>query len=83
MQEGKKYLSGNHKLYGCKTEVSVRPNGMAVSCSAHYPGSVEDISIMQEILENHRTRLENSNIESEFDDESGILYIHIRICGLF
>ena len=33
MQEGKKYFSGKHKLYGFKTEVTVRPNGIAVACS--------------------------------------------------
>ena len=59
LQEDKRYFSGKHKLYGFKTEVSPRPNGIAVSCSKHYPGSVSDLSIMPIMSEMHEDRLEN------------------------
>ena len=51
MQGGKKYFSRKHKLYGFKMEVTVRPNGMAVACSQHFPGSVSDLNIMQRMSE--------------------------------
>ena len=48
MQEGKTYFSGKRKLYGFKFEVAVRANGISCAFSKHFPGSVSDISIMQE-----------------------------------
>eukprot|EP00171_Calliarthron_tuberculosum_P002383 IDg2383t1 len=42
MQESKVYISGKHKLYGFKVELSVRPNGLAVDFSTHCPGSVSE-----------------------------------------
>lgn len=38
-------FSGEHKLYGYKLEMSVLPNGLAIGCSTHYPGSVADVDI--------------------------------------
>ena len=52
-QESKRYLSGNHKLYGYKVEVSVLPNGMALEFSLHQPGSVSDIAIFREAFDLH------------------------------
>lgn len=43
LQEVKKYFSGKHKLYGYKLEVFVLPNGLAIGCSTHYPGSVAEV----------------------------------------
>lgn len=70
MQEGKKYFSGKHKLYGYKVEVAVRPNGYASAFSAHYPGSVSDISIFQRRIDEHKFRTEKVNEDKEMDDES-------------
>ena len=42
ISEGKLYFSGKHKLYGVKNEVSVLSNGLAATCSSHYPNSVSD-----------------------------------------
>ena len=47
LQEGKIFFSGKHKLYGIKVEVCVLPNGLAINCSNHYPGSVSDFEIIQ------------------------------------
>ena len=68
MQEGKKYFSGKHKLYGFKTEVTVRPNGIAVACSQHFPGSVSDLHIMQRMSEAHEDRLEKRDGEQAFSE---------------
>ena len=47
MEEGNKYFSGKHKQYGYKVEVSVLPNGLALCCSEHEPGSVFDLTLFQ------------------------------------
>lgn len=47
IEEGKRYYSGKHKLYGYKVEVSVLPNGLAAGSTLHYPGSVSDLEILQ------------------------------------
>ena len=60
MQEGKVYFSGKHKLYGYKMEVAVRPNGLASWCSKHYPGSVSDIGILTEGIQDHLRRVRKS-----------------------
>ena len=36
IEEGKRYFSGKHKLYGYKVEVSVMPNGLALGMTVHY-----------------------------------------------
>lgn len=54
MQEGNVYFSRNHKLYLFKVEVSVLQNWFARFCSAHYPGSVSNISIMSLNKEMHK-----------------------------
>ena len=57
MQEGKKYFSGKHKLYGYKTEVSVLRIGLAINYTAHYPGSVSDIDIFKNNINFHKKAL--------------------------
>ncbi len=67
------YFSGKYKLYGYKTEVSVRPNGLAVARSAYHPGSVADLNIMHHMSEFHEHSLEKSEAETSYD-ESDILH---------
>jgi len=45
--QAKEFYSNKHKLYGCKTEVSVLPNGVAIGFTEHYPGSVPDLVIFR------------------------------------
>lgn len=59
MQEAKVSYSGNHKLYGSKVEVVVRPNGIASALSGHYPCSTLDTTIMTQCVEQHKGRLKN------------------------
>lgn len=68
MQEGKRYFSGKHKLYGYKMELTVRSNGLASSYSKHYPGSVSDFNIFQERLQTHMERLKKSEEDEEYED---------------
>ena len=63
-----KVFSGKHKLYGFKVEASVLPNGLAISVSNHYPGSVSDIEIMREMLHFHDDALEKSGEELAITD---------------
>ena len=63
LQEGKKYFSGKHKLYGYKMEVSVLPIGIAVHCNSHYPGSVADIDIFYKNADFHDVALWKSKNE--------------------
>ena len=49
IEEGKKYVSGKHKLYGYKVEDSVLPCGMALGGSLHEPGAVFDLVIFQQM----------------------------------
>lgn len=70
--EGKRYFSGKHKLYGYKVEASVLPNGLAIGCSGHYPGSVSDFEIFQSNREFHEEELRKSRAEREINDD-GIL----------
>ena len=46
LSESKLYFSKNG-LYGYKLEASVLPNGMAIGCSAHEPGSVSYFRIFR------------------------------------
>lgn len=68
MLEGKRYFSGKHKLYGYKIEVAVRPNGLASAFSAHRPGSVSDIAIMTQRVEEHTFRAEKFGADKDIDD---------------
>ena len=53
MEEGEKYFSGKHKIYGYKVEVSVLLKGLAIGCSNRCQGSVTDIDIMGKMKEFH------------------------------
>lgn len=57
MKKGKKYYSSKHKLYAYKVEISVLPNGLAVSCCKHYPGSISDLEIMRRMRRIHEKYL--------------------------
>ena len=63
LEEVKKYFSGKHKLYGFKVEVSVLPNGLAISASVYYPGSVADIEIMRHMMVFHDDALKKTESE--------------------
>lgn len=68
IQEGKLYFSGKHKLYGYKVEVSVLPNGLAIGCSKHYPGSVSDFDIFRKMLTFHEAQLVKPADDLEVED---------------
>lgn len=68
MQEGKRYFSGKHKLYGYKMELTVRSNGLASSYSRHYPGSVSDFNIFQQRIEKHKKRCEKTEEDEDMAD---------------
>ena len=68
MEEGKRYFSGKHKLYGYKVEVSVLPNGLAIGCSDHYPGSVADIDIMRKMEDFHTDAMSKKDGELDIAD---------------
>ena len=70
LEESKRYFSGKHKLYGYKTEVAVLPNGLAIHCSAHEPGSVADIAIFRLNLGFHLDAVEKSVEERAITDIS-------------
>jgi hypothetical protein len=65
-------ISGKHKLYGLKVEVSVLPNGMAINCSRHHPGSHSDIDIFRQNFKFHQNKLRKKDHEKEFEDH-GVL----------
>ena len=73
MQEGKLFFSGKHKLYGIKVEVSVLPNGIALGCTNHYPGSVSDFEIIQRNREWHRSKSRKSGDEHTFADNGMLI----------
>ncbi len=67
MQPEKAYFSVKHKLYGFKVEASVRQNEIASSFSSHYTGSVSDFTIVQELAELHKKRLEKRDDDERFE----------------
>ena len=73
MQEGKIYYSGKDKLYGIKVEMSVMPNGLAIGCSDHYPGSVSDLEIIQRMQEWHKQRSRKKGSDNYLSD-TGLYY---------
>ena len=68
MAEGKKYFSGKHKLYGYKVEVSVLPNGFAIGCTKHHPGSVADLEIFRHNRIFHEEATRKYVTDLSFDD---------------
>lgn len=92
MEEGQIYFSGKHKLYGVKVEVSVLPNGIAVGCTNHFPGSVSDFEILQRNLEWHRCKLNkregddlilDSDESREVDKKRWALFVDKGYQGIF
>ena len=69
IEEGKKYFSGKHKLYGYKVEVSVLPCGLALGARLHEPGSVSDLVIFQQMQSFHRKQLRKTSEEADIFDE--------------
>lgn len=76
IQEGKKYYSGKHKLYGYKVEVSVLPNGLALCCSKHYPGSVSDLEIFQRMRNVHSKYLRKNEADLRVNDVDPLVAEH-------
>ncbi|KAK1932496.1 hypothetical protein P3T76_012080 [Phytophthora citrophthora] len=56
MKERSAYYSAKHHLHGYKVEVSVLPNGLAIYCTDHYPGSEADIEVFRK---NHKFHLQH------------------------
>ena len=73
INEGKIFFSGKHKLYGLKVEVSVLPNGLAMSCSDHFPGSISDLEIIQRRQDWHKRRSRKKGDDNELT-ENGLFY---------
>lgn len=73
MQEGKKYFSGKHKLYGVKVEVSVCATGIALFCSDHVPGSVADIDVFYKNMDLHQDALRKKSNERDLVDVGPLL----------
>ena len=69
VQEGKRYYSGKHKMYGYKVEVSVFPIRLAIGCSDHEPGSVSDLVIFQQMQRWHGINLRKRNGEDTLEDD--------------
>ena len=62
--ESKKYFSNRQKMYGYKTEVSVLPNGIALACSDHDPGSVSYLAMFRSMAHFHRRATKNNEHDS-------------------
>ena len=69
VEEGKKYVSGKHKQYGYKVEVSVLPNGLALCCSEHELGSVSDLTLFQRMQYLHTKQLKKKQGDMDYDDD--------------
>jgi len=68
MEEGKRYYSGKHKLYGYKVEVSVLPVGFAIASSNHHAGSRSDIDIFHRMEAVHTRLLNKSDNDRDIAD---------------
>lgn len=82
LQEGKLYYSAKHKLYGFKVEVSVLPNGYALNCSSHNPGSTSDLRIFQEAQNFHKVELKKTREEREKEDDGELSTTQGRYWGV-
>ena len=56
-------FTGNHKLYGCKTEVSVLPNALTIGLSVHYLGAVLDIDVFHKRRNFHEAQLKKRDTD--------------------
>jgi hypothetical protein len=66
--DGNDYFSGKHSLHGFKQEISVLPNGLAVTVSDHVDGSKSDYGIFASRIDHHRILLTKSAAELEIPD---------------
>ncbi|GMF66509.1 unnamed protein product [Phytophthora lilii] len=66
--ESKHYFSNKHKLYGYKAETSVVFPGRVVFLTTHVPGSVSDITILANHVEEHKAMLMKTNQELLSED---------------
>ena len=55
-------------MYGYKTEVSVLPNGIAVACSVHDPGSASDLTMFRNMFHSHRMATKKSGADCRIPD---------------
>lgn len=70
-QESKLHISGKHRLYRYKTEVSVSFNELAVFISSHFSGFKEDLAIFNAMSAKHKLfTLKRSDESDTSDDES-------------
>ncbi|ETO80708.1 hypothetical protein F444_04824 [Phytophthora nicotianae P1976] len=76
IKERRAYYSAKHHLHGYKVEVSELPNGLALNCTAHYPGSEADIQIFRKNHEFHLQHLLKSSMETELADEGPLTTEH-------
>lgn len=67
-EDAKKYVSGKHKLYSLKGEVSVNSLGLAIFCSPHFPGSVSYIDILYNGLDTRNYLLSMKDGELNIED---------------
>jgi len=72
LQEGKRYFSGKHELYGFKQEVLVLPTGLAINLTKHHPGSVADIEIMHQNINTHLKLSTKGTGEEQIVDKSNL-----------
>ncbi|ETV77330.1 hypothetical protein H257_08776 [Aphanomyces astaci] len=70
--EQKHYFSGKHKLYGLKIEASVSPDGRLVDMSPHVPGSVADLTLIRNRLDEHQRFLSKEASKSMINDKGYI-----------
>ncbi|ETP28256.1 hypothetical protein F442_22455, partial [Phytophthora nicotianae P10297] len=76
MKERCAYYSAKHHLHDYKVEVSELPNGLALNCTAHYPGSEAGIQIFRKNHEFHLQHLLKSSMETELADEGPLTTEH-------
>ena len=55
-------------MYAYKAEVSVLPNGIAISGSDYFPGATYDIDAMRAMVRTHNRNLKKSTEERDIAD---------------
>lgn len=68
VDESKSYFSSKHHLYGCKTEFSVSPIGLAIGHSRTHPGDKADIEIFRADRNWHVELFQKSEDEGSVPD---------------
>ena len=75
-QESKKYIFGNHKLYGWKTEASVLPKGIAMLRSFHVPRVTSDIEFYRNMYDLHKPCLRKRALEKSYEDDGPLRSVY-------